>query len=274
MSVSMTSSEVLSQQTFVPEDVDLVVPVPVRSASLLEQPAMSLTLDGPTVFSSALALIVLIHFSAIYIAELVVALIPIVLFIQHDYQNYLNLGPGGTPSTFRGYMRISWLHLWALRDPFTAPRASPSDLPPRGVLAQHKLPYRIGPKPKVAGIAPHRQIDQQGSPHCFQALRRTLQKLALKNPQKYGTARSCIEKHGLGLFARHAVQTSCQGEVCHVHDSDFAMHMSLHPEDSKEVLLKGWGQRHPLGWKWGFIRNPVSPNFVMVYAPRGMFWCG
>lgn len=270
MSVSMTSSETLSPQSLVVDDIDLIVPtsIPVRSPSLLKQPAMSLTLDGPAVFSSALGLIVLMHFSTVYIAEIMIALVPIVLFIHHDYQNYLNLGPGGTPATFSGYMRISWLRLWTLRDPFVAPLASPSDVPSRGVLAQHKLPYRIGPKPQVAGIAPHRQIDQQGSPHCFRALRRTLQKIALKDPKKYGTARSCVEKHGLGLFARHAVQTSCQGEVCHVHDSDFSMHMCLHPEDSKELLLKGWGQRHPLAWRWGLVRTPVSPNFVMVYAPR------
>lgn len=272
MSISVTSSEVMSPQTLVPDDIDIDVPtsVPVRSPSLLTQPGMSLTLDGPRVFGSALALITLMHFSTIHVAEIMVALVPVFLFIQNDYQNYLNLGPGGTPATFQGYLRISWLRLWTIRDPFVAPLPSPSDVPSRGVLAQQGLPYRIGPKPQVAGIAPHRQIDQHGSPYCFQALRRTLQKLALKSPRKFGTARSCVEKHGLGLFAKHAVQTTCQGEVCHVHDSDFSLHMCLHPEDSKELLRKGWGQRHPLAWRWWFLRTPVSPNFVMVYAPRGM----
>jgi hypothetical protein len=272
MSVSVTSSEVLSPQTtLVPENADFDVPssVPVRGPNLLKQPAMSLTLDGPTVLTSAIGLIILIHFSAAYVAEALVALVPLVLFIKNDYQNYLNLGPGGTPATFRGYLRISYLRLWTLRDPFVPPPASANDVPSKGILAQQRLPYRIGPKPQVAGIAPHRQIDQQGSPYCFQALRRTLQKLALKSPNKFGTARSCVEKHGLALFAKHAVQTNCQGEVCHIHDSDFSMHMCLHPEDSKELLHKGWGQRHPLAWRWGLIRTPVSQDFVMVYAPRG-----
>lgn len=45
------------------------------------------------------------------------------------------------------------------------------------------------------------------------------------------------------------------------------MHMNLHPDDIKELLLKGWGQRHPMAYK-GFLRMPVPAEFVMVYAPR------
>jgi hypothetical protein len=86
-----------------------------------------------------------------------------------------------------------------------------------------------------------------------------------------GTARSCFEKHGLGLFARHPVNKTCQGEIFHVHPSDHSMHMNLHPDDIKEVLEKGWGQRHPLARKgWWFLgAMPVPEDFVMIYAPRG-----
>jgi len=59
------------------------------------------------------------------------------------------------------------------------------------------------------------------------------------------------------------------------------MHMNLHPDDIREVLEKGWGQRHPLarkGW-WFFGSMPVPEDFVMIYAPRGeltqpRYWLG
>jgi hypothetical protein len=44
--------------------------------------------------------------------------------------------------------------------------------------------------------------------------------------------------------------------------------MNLHPDDIKEVLEKGWGQRHPMAWK-GWVRSPVPDTFTMIYAPRG-----
>jgi hypothetical protein len=46
------------------------------------------------------------------------------------------------------------------------------------------------------------------------------------------------------------------------------MHMNLHPDDIKEILEKGWGQRHPMAWT-GWVYTPVPSTFVMVYAPRG-----
>ncbi|KAF3360391.1 Adenosylhomocysteinase [Verticillium dahliae VDG1] len=56
--------------------------------------------------------------------------------------------------------------------------------------------------------------------------------------------------------------------VCHVHDSDHSLHMTLHPDDIAEVLRKGWGQRHPLARKGWFGAMPVPEEFLMVYAPR------
>ncbi|GKT42309.1 uncharacterized protein ColSpa_02490 [Colletotrichum spaethianum] len=206
---------------------------------VLKQEPISVTLNGPAIFTLSMALALIIHF----------------------------LEP-------RGYIRIAWLRLWAIRDPFTAPDPDPSRLPKRGILRQaddphHRpLPYRPGPRPQVAGIAPQRQLDQHGTAPHYHALRRTLEKLAAGNPARFGTARSCLEKHGLGLFARHPVNVTCNGEVCHVHDSDHSLHMNLHPEDIREVLAKGWGQRHPLAWKGRLVRMPVPEEFVMVYAPR------
>lgn len=48
------------------------------------------------------------------------------------------------------------------------------------------------------------------------------------------------------------------------------MHMNLHPDDIKEILQKGWGQRHPMAWSEpSWVRSPIPSTFVLVYAPRG-----
>ncbi|KAF7546745.1 hypothetical protein G7046_g9214 [Stylonectria norvegica] len=267
MSVSITAAETLLSSP--PTDFNGERELDAAKVSCeLQQRPVSVTLDGPTLFIASLGVVLLIHFLGPYHAEVLVSLIPIVLLVHNDYQNFLNLGPGGTPSTFQGYMRISWFRLWCLRDPFVAPEPNSACLPQSGILSPNSLPYRAGPRPVVAGIAPQRQLDQHGSRYCYRSLRRSLAKLAGGNPMKFGTERSCLEKHGLALFARHPLQTNCQGEICHVHDSDHSMHMCLHPNDIKEVLGKGWGQRHPLAWRSRFLQSPVSPDFVMIYAPR------
>ncbi|KAK7753224.1 hypothetical protein SLS62_004743 [Diatrype stigma] len=52
-------------------------------------------------------------------------------------------------------------------------------------------------------------------------------------------------------------------------DSDHSLHLNLHPDDAREVLAKGWGQRHPLTAARGpLVRMPVPRTFTMVYAPR------
>lgn len=266
MSLAFTASETLTSS---PTDVKPEQELEKLKLSYdIRQQPISITLDGPTIFISSIGLVLLIHFLETYLAEVLVSLIPVVLLVRNDYQNFLNLGPGGTPATFQGYLTISWLRLWSLQNPFTAPDPDPSRLPMVGILGRHHLPYRAGPRPVVAGIAPQRQLDQHGSRYCYRTLCRSMAKFSQRNPTKFGTERSCVEKHGLALFARHPVQTYCQGEICHVHDSDHSMHMCLHPDDIKEVLAKGWGQRHPLAWRNRFLQMPVSPDFVMVYAPR------
>ncbi|KAK7427719.1 hypothetical protein QQZ08_005825 [Neonectria magnoliae] len=266
MSISITSAETLASPPS--DDHGEAERETLKLSYALRQESISITLNGTAIFLSAMALVLLIHFLEPYHAELLISLVPVFLLVHNDYQNFLNLGPGGTPSTFNGYLRITWFRLWSLRDPFIAPTPDPSRLPTEGILSRCKLPYRAGPHPVVAGIAPQRQLDQHGSRHCYRALRRSMAKLADQNPNKFGIERSCLEKHGLALFARHPVQTNCQGEICHVHDSDHSMHMCLHPKDIKSVLDKGWGQRHPLAWRSRLLKSPVSADFVMIYAPR------
>jgi hypothetical protein len=236
----------------------------------IRQDPMSITLDGPAIFMLATSLVLSIHFFQPLFTTLVVIFVPLFLYVRNDFHNYINLGPGGTPATIQGYLKINWLRLWTLRDPFEPPQPDPASNPPAGVLGKNPLPLRCGPRPTVVGIAPQRQVDQQGPRECYLALRELLENHGNKHKDYIGIGTSCFEKHGLGLFARYPVNNTCMGEICHVHNSDHSMHMNLHPDDVKEVLAKGWGQRHPLAWRGRWFRMPVPRQFVMVYAPRTM----
>ncbi|KAK8032751.1 hypothetical protein PG991_002149 [Apiospora marii] len=220
------------------------------SVSLRQDP-LSVTLDGPAIFTLAIGLILGLQFLQPSVIVFLIGLVPVVLFIRNDYYNYLKLGPGGTPATIQGYLRINWFKLWALRDPLEPLQEDPTLEPAAGLLGRSPLPL-------------------SGSQECYLRLRKILEQHSLKNKADIGIGTSCFEKHGMGLFARYPFNNTCQGEICHVHNTDYAMHMNLHPNDVKEVLKKGWAQRHPLACETGWLRMPVPRQFVLVYAPRNM----
>lgn len=191
-------------------------------------------------------------------------LIPAFRFLYLDYQKYLALGPGGTPATIGGYIRIKILGLFALRDPYEPPRIPRYVHQKEGCLSS--LPKRPGPRPKSLGIAPHRQINQTVRPEIFAILSAAITAVAKENNDiEEGT--SCFEKHGPGLFSMCPQRRTCGGEICHAHPSDGSMHLTLHPADAKIMLEAGWGERHPLA-RGGWLERFVPGGFVMVYAPR------
>ncbi|KAI9839836.1 MAG: hypothetical protein M1819_000026 [Sarea resinae] len=201
----------------------------------------------------------------ISILALILILTPIYL-IYKDYLSYLHLGPGGTPSTFAGYLRICFLRLFALSDPFAPPPVLSTLHPATGFLSTTTLPYRRGPRPEVRGIAPQRQMTQKGI-QTYPDLAAGIHALATHQQNRLRLGTSCFEKHSTGLFAQSPLRRTCDGEVCHAHPSDGSLHLSLHPVDVAVLLEHGWGQRHPLA-KGGWLSRFVPIDFVMVYAPR------
>jgi hypothetical protein len=186
--------------------------------------------------------------------------------VHNDYYAFLALGPGGTPQTIFGYLKIKVLGLFAIRDPYK-PAPIPSDLSRPGHLTS--VPKRAGPRPDVRGIAPHRQMDQRDTGEIHQRFRSFITELAAKNPQGLRNGTSCLEKQGLGLFAVTPLNKTgnCPGEIFHLHASDGSCHLTLHPADASLVIRNGWGQTHPLG-RGGWFRRWVPKGFMMVYAPR------
>lgn len=164
--------------------------------------------------------------------------LPLCRFVHRDYSDFLALGPGGTPSNFFGYLRISYLRLFTLKDPFIPPPPTQSQRPVNGFLRE--LPKRPQPRPSVAGIAPHRQTNQKPPAYLYQLLRITLYSLVSANSKLLRSGNSCFEKHGLALFLClcpqcpdaecHAellhsgpthMNRTCKdtGEICHLHPS-------------------------------------------------------
>ncbi|KAL3470608.1 hypothetical protein BJX99DRAFT_264079 [Aspergillus californicus] len=204
-------------------------------------------------------------------------------FIRKDYHAFIALGPGGTPSTPAGYLRICILRLVTLRNPFSPPSIPATLYPKTGYLTRHTLPQRTGPRPIVVGIAPQRQLSQKASPAVYDALASEIRRFAHTHPNTLYTSTSCFEKHSTGIFYHlpdpipqqhqkkrpHNHRITCNGEVCHSHPSDGSLHLTLHPADVKLVLERGWGQRHPLARDdWWWVTRIVPSGFVMIYAPR------
>ena len=168
----------------------------------------------------------------LYPGLLITILLPAYRFVLKDYYAFLALGPGGTPMTFLGYLRVSYLRLFTISDPFQPPSLADPVLPTKGYLSH--LSRRSGPRPTVAGIAPHRQMNQKCTAELHHVLRDRLLKVAAAFPSLIRTGSSCFEKHGLALFLSACPQSvppytphpgfshlnpTCQdtGEICHLH---------------------------------------------------------
>ncbi|TKA67414.1 hypothetical protein B0A55_09090 [Friedmanniomyces simplex] len=196
---------------------------------------------------------------------LLAVVLPFLLHLHQEYLAFLALGPGGTPTTFVGFLRVKALGLFALSDPY-----APAPIPQRfrgtrGYLVG--LPKRLPPRPFTRGIAPHRQVTQKATSAHYQQLARAIEALAISNPPHLRIGTSCFEKHGTGLFSTSPAKRTCGGEICHAHPSDGSMHLTLHPADEALVLEAGWGERHPLA-RGGWFERFVPRGFLMVYAPR------
>ena len=161
----------------------------------------------------------------LYTTLVLVLVLPIYRIVIKDYYAFLSLGPGGTPSTFRGYIRVSILSIFTLRNPLEPPLLPSNIVPEHGYLKH--LPDRIGPRPTVAGIAPQRQTNQKAPAQLQNAIRQAIHKLTDSEPELLRTGISCFEKNGLSMYfeegALNLLNATCMGEICHLHAIDSSM---------------------------------------------------
>ncbi|KAI4155264.1 MAG: hypothetical protein LQ340_001097 [Diploschistes diacapsis] len=209
------------------------------------------------------------------------------LLVVLDYEFFLAIGPGGTPSTPAGYAKICLLRLLARsKRGVLTPPPNHLDRAFRPYFSiPEALPQRSRSRPRSAGLAPHRQITQKGSAQDVLTLATAFKDLARKNPTVLQEGVSCFEKHNLGLFLtpspadeallakEHHLPTKTRvsrrvtcgvpPEVAHMHGSEGSLHLTLHPQDAAAVIQRGWGERHPLAGRW------LLSEFMMIYAPVG-----
>ena len=246
-----------------------------HSPGSIDAEASSLVLSRPLSYT----------FASVLIAPL---LLRLYLLILAAYTFFLSLVPGGTPQTPSGYLKICLLRLIARSkaDVLRAPQTLFASPYRPSFKSAEDLPCRPHARPRVAGLAPQRQINQLVSQEDVDALHKVLRDLAASNPTSLQTGKSCFEKHSLALFltpfsnadkclvdkafksmnpdsATRNATCGAPPEVAHMHGSDGSLHLTLHPSDAGLIIEKGWGERHPLAGR------TLPGGFCLVYAPRG-----
>ncbi len=192
-----------------------------------------------------------------------------VIWAKKDYKAWRDLGPGGLPSDWKGWLRMTQLRM-QMDNPLK-PRALykvVSEMPQETTLGN--LPERDGPRPKVAPHpVPHRQLEQKIAENMRGRLQSVFDEAQRDREDNVFYRNSYFEKHtpALTLKAIRPDQSdackSC-GEIAHIHPSDGSMHMILSPTDASLVLKKGWGETHGLAGK--ALGLPAS--YMLIYAPR------
>jgi hypothetical protein len=198
-----------------------------------------------------------------------IATVAVALWARRDYMAWLALGPGGLPSTPRGWLRMTSLRLQA-RNPFdvTGLRGTTGRGHDRAVLVD--LPMRSGQRPRVSPHpVPHRQLTDHASPMLKAALLQTFEDCVASDPASLDYALSHFEKNNRAVTLRrelcfHADAHAARGEIGHIHPTDGSMHMILSPSDASCVIERGWGELH--GCAGRALDLPAT--YTLVYAPR------
>ena len=102
-----------------------------------------------------------------------------------------------------------------------------------------------------------------------------------QNPDTLETKISGLEKHHPALYLKDTSSPDIakeaflsKGEIGHVHE-ELSLHLYFSAADAKEIIDKGWAERHPLAQRkpWGYPSRGEYPfglgsTFLLVYGPR------
>jgi len=183
------------------------------------------------------------------------------------YKDWMALGEGGLPANVFGWLVNCTYGLFRMRNP-RRPRYTPEEKQ-GGYLSN--LPLREGPRPKVAGVIPHRCLDQIPHPEFAIRVEDLFMQLASKHAGKITTRTSQLEKHNPAFFVSHPTARGVSGavshEIGHYHLHDHSGHFILHTADAQRVIEHGWGELHPLaGQPTPVVKLPKT--YTLLYAPR------
>lgn len=187
-----------------------------------------------------------------------------------EYQAWTALGVGGLPHTLEGFRNVQNMNKM-LKDGMDWTRIQPYIGEKGDVSSLKNLPQRSGIKPTIAPFAvPHRQTDQ----HNTGAIREVQSKLfddqVANSKNKLVYKNSYLEIHNPGIFLKDSITGNqtivpvSHAEIGHIHQFDGSMHFILSPSDTKEVILKGWGELHGLA----AAGTRAAKTYMMIYSPR------
>ncbi|MER6947552.1 luciferase family protein [Nonomuraea sp. NPDC000554] len=127
------------------------------------------------------------------------------------------------------------------------------------------LPTRAGDRPRTGPSVPHVQLSQNSPGELREQLK---QWMSSELPATEVRPSEIAEPRSVAFFLNDDAQPPegavllpprLVAEFAHIH-IDGSLHLALSQEDQRELIAKGWGERHPL----------YSPtiNVVMLYGPR------
>lgn len=198
----------------------------------------------------------------------------VVTWIYQDYTAWVAFGTGGTPLTFRGYMRITKFRVLralfgdSLKDTSTLASIGPSYL-------TFDLPRRQIPSPKILPrTLPQRQYPEDLDEKVKDRLHALPKKYATELPHLLVLDKSITEGRTTdAIYARPELPDRKQGgqdkvlgdEIAHVHPEERSVHVWLTIADAKKVVDARWGERIPLS-----SLNMTHNGWTFLYAPRSM----
>lgn len=152
---------------------------------------------------------------------------------------------------------------WLARHPAVRPGPRPSGVWPG--LADATLPRRAGGRPRVSWTIPQQQLDGQAPPALQERLAAAVGALdgVAVGPSHISVpgARGFTTTVAGGDEADFLVPSV--REFAHLHPSyDGSLHLALPPDLATDVVVRGWGQMHPLAG------TRLTAGFVLVYGPR------
>lgn len=213
----------------------------------------------------------------------------VAIVLRANYVQWLSLGRGGLPSTPLGWV-INWLAYplgnkdLCTADSYYTPLEASAPKGDRTKLSflQGPLAQRSGTRPAVPlFVIPQRQTSAKAPVGLVRERQEAaFAELAQRYAGRVQVKQSGQEGHGAAIWLTEAYQSALpawaegtRGEIAHIHwGADNSAHCTLSLRDAREVVGKGWGQRHMLsGVKLGLFgrgKMIISHGYTMIYAPR------
>jgi hypothetical protein len=208
--------------------------------------------------------------------------------MQRDFEAWLALGDGGVSPTWAGFISsINAEKAIVLPDtlslgPYERPesyatgwaKATPAQrIQSCAPFFTEPLPMRDGPRARAKNyVFPQRErnADDPLEQEIREAYMICFHQLGIDNAATTEWHTSVLDGNGNALFLNpkiplNPVAGPGRGEICHLHALDMSGHVTLSFADAKEVIEKGWGERHRLCGT-----DQIHLGYTMIYVPRSV----